>query len=191
MKKKINSPKIDLNEAYTKALHWFFAYPDREIGLNELSAAIKSSKTTTKKVVLQLVNEGFIEKTEIGRIWRLKCNKVHPYNISRKVPYHLNLILESGVMEVINEKIPNYQAVVLFGSYRKGDDNETSDIDIGVEVNDSKEVRLAEAGEIDVLGYRRKVVVNVHTFSRKKIDINLFANIVNGIVLDGFLEVRP
>ena len=41
------------------------------------------------------------------------------------------------------------------------------------------------------IGYRKNVPVNVHVFSRNKIDLNLFANIANGIILEGFLEVRP
>ena len=46
-------------------------------------------------------------------------------------------------------------------------------------------------GIVEQLGYRKKVNVNLHVFSRNKIDLNLFVNIANGIVLDGFLEVRP
>jgi len=33
--------------------------------------------------------------------------------------------------------------------------------------------------------------VHLHIFSRNKVDLNLFANISNGIILDGFLEVHP
>jgi predicted nucleotidyltransferase len=87
--------------------------------------------------------------------------------------------------------VPNSRAVVLFGSYRKGDDIETSDIDIAVEVIGDAEMKIMPLGAIPQLGYRKKVPVNIHIFSRNKIDINLFANIANGIVLEGFLEVRP
>ena len=44
---------------------------------------------------------------------------------------------------------------------------------------------------LEKLGFRTNVKVNLHIFSRNKIDLNLFANIANGIILSGFLEVLP
>ena len=78
----------------------------------------------------------------------------------------------------------------MFGSYRWGTDVEESDIDIAVEVIDNKDMQIIQLGIIEQLGYKKKVPVNLHVFSRNKIDLNLFANIANGIILEGFLEVR-
>ena len=85
--------------------------------------------------------------------------------------------------------MPNAKAIVLFGSYRKGDDNEESDIDIAVEVIDESRY-IEDFGVIGKFGYRRGITVNLNVFSRDKINNNLFSNIANGIVLDGFLEVK-
>jgi len=52
-------------------------------------------------------------------------------------------------------------------------------------------VKIVELGIFHKWGYRKNVSVNLHIFSRNKIDINLFSNIVNGIVLEGFLEAKP
>ncbi|MAF35906.1 hypothetical protein CL622_02190, partial [archaeon] len=68
---------------------------------------------------------------------------------------------------------------------------ESSDIDIAIEVVGNKELQIKELTTISKLGYRKNVVVNAHIFSRSKIDKNVFANIANGIVLQGFLEVQP
>ncbi|MBS3102579.1 nucleotidyltransferase domain-containing protein [Candidatus Woesearchaeota archaeon] len=181
----------DLNEAYQKAMAWFFSHPDREMSLNDLAEQLRISKTTAKRVVGELAGEGFLTKEVLGRIWRIKCNQRHPYNFTKKVSYNLSLIYESGILEAIHKKIENPRAIILFGSYRKGDDNEESDVDIAVEVLDNEEVRIAELGIIPVLGYRKNVPVNLYIFSRNKIDLNLFANVANGILLEGFLEARP
>ena len=101
------------------------------------------------------------------------------------------MVCESGILKEIHKLTPGARAVILFGSYRKGDDTEKSDIDIAVEVLDDKEVQMIELGIVPELGYRKNVPVNLYIFSRNKIDLNLFANIANGIVLEGFLEVRP
>ena len=52
-------------------------------------------------------------------------------------------------------------------------------------------MQIIGLGVVEQLGYRKNVPINLYIFSRNKIDLNLFANIANGFVLDGFLEVRP
>ncbi len=192
MTKKIKKiePRKD-EEAYQKILHWFFAYPNKEMSLNDISKELKISKTTANKIITIFVNEKFLKKEVLGRIWRISCNQNHQYFHTRKISHNLTMICESGILEEIHKHIPNARAIILFGSYRKGDDTEKSDIDIAVEILDNKELEITELGIIPKLGYRKNIPVNLHIFSRNKIDLNLFANIANGIVLEGFLEVRP
>lgn len=190
-KKLKKTELMELNEAYLKMIYWFFSFPDKEIGLNDLSEALKISKTTAKRVVLRLIDEGFLNREILGKIWRISSNQDHPYNYTRKISYNLALIYESVILNAIHDMIRNPKAVILFGSYRKGDDNEKSDIDIAVEVVGDEEVKIIELGVIPEFGHRKDVLVNIYRFSRNKVDLNLFANIVNGIVLEGFLEARP
>ncbi len=181
----------ELNEAYQKVLQWFFSFPESEIGLSDLSEALKISKTTANRIVTQLSEEGFLGIKVMGRIWRISCNPEHEYNYTRKVSYNLSMIYESGLIEEIHRRLPNPRAIVLFGSYRKGDDTDKSDIDVAVEVLDNEDVRIEQLGILPLFGHRENVVVNLFIFSRNKVDMNLFSNIANGIVLEGFLEVRP
>lgn len=182
---------VNLQEAHQKTLFLFFAFPDKVTGLSDLAAELQISKTTANHVVTTLKKEGFLQVEELGRVWRISCNKTHVYNYSGKIAYNLMLVYESSIVDEIRKEIQNPLAIVLFGSYRKGDDNERSDIDIAVEVLDNKDLRIIEFGVFPSFGYRKDVKVNLHLFSRKKIDANLFANISNGIVLYGFLEARP
>ena len=181
----------ELERTYDKCLVWFYAYPNIRIGLNELAKSINSSKTATKQVVESLIHETFLNREIIGKSWILSTNPKHDYIITKKMPYHLSKIYQSGVIGAIYKKIPQARAVILFGSYRWGTDIEKSDIDLAVETLDNKDLEIRQLGVIGELGYRKNVKVNMHIFSRNKIDLNLFANIANGIVLDGFLEVRP
>ncbi len=181
---------LELNEAYNKALLWFFSYPDKEISLSDLSENLGISKTTANRVVNRLVGERFLKLDVLGRVWRISVNKGHIFNYSKKIGFNLMMIYESNLIEEIHKTIPSPKAIVLFGSYRKGDDTEESDIDIAVEVIDDKELRILETELMPHMGYREKVPLKIHVFSRNKIDLNLFSNIANGIVLEGFLEVR-
>ena len=186
--KKISIMK--LSAAYNRILNYFFSFPSQAIGLNDLSQATKISKTSAKEAVLQLEKEKFLNREEIGRTWRITANPNHAYLMTRKVPQSLRLIYESGAVDLIREKYPSAKAIVLFGSFRTGSDNEKSDIDIAVEILGNKEPKVEQLEIIEHFGYRSKVPINLFIFSRNKIDINIFNNIANGIILDGFLEVK-
>lgn len=192
MKTILKGVKVEeIERAYEKTLAWFYAFPRRTIGLTELAHGIRASKTATKKAVEALVAEKFLSREIAGRAWLLSANQKHPYCKTKKIAYHLDKIYESGILEAIHTHFPQARAIVLFGSYRWGDDIEESDIDIALEVLDGHELQILRLGTLEHLGYRKHIPVNVHIFSRNKIDLNLFANIANGIVLEGFLEVRP
>ncbi|MEK6933381.1 MAG: nucleotidyltransferase domain-containing protein [Nanoarchaeota archaeon] len=190
MKKLKNVDITIFNETYGKVLQYFFAFPEQAIGLTDLATAVSSSKTTTKETVMHLVNEKFLQKEEVGKAWRISAVSRHSYQITRKMPSHLRLIYETGIVDAIREKIPSLKAIILFGTYRWGTDNEKSDIDIAVEILGNENPVITCLGKID-FGYRKGVIVNLFIFSRNKIDLNLFNNIANGIVLDGLLEVKP
>lgn len=192
MHMKLKSIKIEeLERAWEKSIIWFFAYPNARMGLTELSKLIKSSKTATKEAVNTLIKQEFLHKEVVGRSWILSANQKHNYFKTKKIAYHLDKIYEVGIVDAVYKTIPQARAITLFGSYRWGGDTENSDIDIAVEVLGNDELKITCLGVIAQFGYRKNVPVNLHIFSRNKIDLNLFANIANGIVLDGFLEVRP
>ncbi len=192
MSKKLQKVKqLELNEGYNKVLHYFFSFPTMRIGLSDLASVVKISKTTANRIVTQLVDEEFLRVEEIGRVWQITCNQNHIYNYSKKISSNLDMVYISGILDTIHKQFPNPKAIILFGSYRKGDDTEESDLDIAVEIAGSEDLKVQELGIFPKFGYRESVTANLHIFSRKNIDLNLFANIANGIVLDGFLEVRP
>jgi len=186
-----NVPLLEVPESYRKVLSYFFSFPSRPLGLSSLSQQINSSKTSVKLAVNTLIKQGFLQKEEIGKAWRLSANPKSQLMITKKIPYNLQLVYESGLVNAVYQKIPNARAIILFGSYRWGTDNEKSDLDLAVEILDNKELKIEPLGVIGQFGLRKNVTVNLHLFSRNKIDLNLFTNIANGIVLDGLLEVHP
>jgi predicted nucleotidyltransferase len=184
---------MELNEAYQKVLYWFFSFPNMETGLNDLSSDLNISKNTAKTIINHLVEAGFLNMKVYGKTWRITCNLNHLYNFTTKISFNLAMVYGAyygGLRDNILKIVGNAKSVILFGSYRKGDDNDKSDVDMAVEVAD-EELRIVELGIIPRLGFRNNVKVNLHIFSRNKVDLNLFSNIANGIVLEGFLEVRP
>jgi len=175
-------------------MYWFFSFPNMETSLNDLAKDLEISKTTAKRIVEVMVEDDFLIKKIYGKTWRITCNIKHYLNHSTKIAFNLSMIYNAynnGLKDTILDVVENAHSIILFGSYRKGDDNEKSDIDIAVEVSNDEDVKIVNLGTISHFGHRKNVPVNLHIFYRNKIDTNLFSNIANGIVIDGFLEVRP
>ena len=172
MEQKLKGVKVkELERAYEKCLVWFFAFPRTKIGLTGLAHSVNSSKTATKQAVESLLQQNLISRETAGKAWILLANQKNRSFITKKIPYHLDRIYESGILEAVHKAVPQARAIVLFGSYRWGDDVEESDIDIAVEILDDHEIKILRLGIVEQLGYRKNVPVNVHIFSRKKIDI--------------------
>jgi len=193
---ELKSKFQDLNEAYQKVLLWFFSFPTQQTSLTGLADNLDISKTTANRIVTMLEKEGFLAKDVLGKVWRISCNQQHVYNFSRKIAYNLTMVYESSLIQAIhdfmqNEFKQNPRTIILFGSYRKGDDTEKSDIDIAIEMLGNQSLSIHEFSVFPQFGYRKNVRVNLHVFTRNHTDLNLFSNIANGIVLEGFLEVRP
>ena len=186
--KNVTIPKLE--RTFNKCLVWFYAFPTTKIGLTDLAVSINSSKTATKEVVESLIQEQFLNREIIGKAWLLSSNQKHSFFSTKKIPYNLQNVYESGIIEAVYKNTPSPRAIILFGSFLWGTDLAESDIDIAVEVIDNHDLQIVPLGVIQRLGYRKNVPVNLHIFSRNKIEKNLFVNIANGIVLDGFLEVR-
>ncbi len=195
--KEIKIDKIELMKianAKQKILYWFFSFPTCETGLNDLASDLEISKVSAKKAIEILIEEEFLNKKVYGKAWRITCNPDHVYNFSSKVSFNLELVSQLYFLELrklILEKIGTPKSVSLFGSYRKGDDTKKSDLDIAIEISGSNKAKIIELGNVQKLGHRSNVKVNAYVYSRKNVDINLFSNIANGIVLEGFLEVKP
>ena len=193
---ELKSKFQELNEGYQKVLLWFFSFPTQQTSLTDLADNLDISKTTANRIVTVLEKEGFLVKDVLGKVWRISCNQQHIYNFSRKIAYNLTMVYESSLIQAIhdfmqNEFKQNSRAIILFGSYRKGDDTDKSDIDIAIEILGNQSLSIHKFRIFPQFGYRKNVKVNLHIFTRNNIDLNLFSNIANGIVLEGFLEVRP
>jgi len=181
----------DITAAHIRILYWFFAYPDKDFTFNGICEVTNTSKTTARAIIDDLCRNKWIRKTVLGRLWRLAANRETLEFRHAKIAHNLENVYATGIDKTVLNLYPQARAIILFGSFRKGDDASESDLDIAVEVPGTEELQIKPIGEIAMLGYRKNVKVNLHVFSRKKVDLNVFSNIANGIILHGFLEVRP
>ncbi len=168
-----------------KILETLFRFPEKEFTLSELATLGGVAKQNMTAIVKRLIQENLILVKRIGRIWRIRAYTDHKHFKNMKRIYNLYLLYESELLEEINKKYPHPRSVILFGSYGRGDDESTSDIDIAIELDKKQEYEIQKMKNKN-LGK----TIQIHLFHRTMIDKNLFSAIANGILLSGFLEVK-
>ena len=176
--------------ARNKVVEVLFKYPEKEFSLSDLAKEAGVAKANIGKILDEFQEAGLISIEKLSKIWRIRANQTDWFYIRSKIVYNLSFVYRSGLAEFLVDYFKNPKAVILFGSFRKGEDMSNSDIDIAVESDDAKGyeiIGLRELSEFEKIVERR---IQLHLFSRENIDIGVFNNIANGILLWGFLEVK-
>ncbi len=164
----------------------FFMHPSKQIYLMELSRRNKLAHTVVTPAIKTLLESKIILQNIEKRgkrkfpIYFSNLN-AKEFRKEKKI-FNFSLILRSGVIEFIEEQL-SPKSIVLFGSFQKGEDIETSDIDLFIE---------CAAEKIDLSLFEQKMERKIELHFNKKFSTyskELKNNIANGIVLSGFLEV--
>jgi len=163
----------------------FFINPNKEYYLTDISRDVGLAHTSVKRNLNKLVKLGVI-KESVKRRGKRKFpfyKAVSENKIFRKykIIHNLSSILESGLIDFIEERL-NPKSIVLFGSYQRGEDNEDSDIDLFVECKEE---------QLDVKIFEKKLERKIQLHFKENFTLypkELKNNIINGIVLSGFLE---
>lgn len=176
--------------AKRRILQVLFRYPEKEFSLSDLAREAGVAKANIGNILSEFQYAGLITIEKLSKIWRIKANLSNWHYLRNKIVYNLNFAYNSGLIEYLTDHFKNPKAIVLFGSFRKGEDLSSSDIDIAIESNEVKEhqiIGLRELSELEKVIGRK---IQIHLFNRKNIEISIFNNIANGVLLWGFLEVN-
>ncbi len=182
--------KLYEETAKNKIIEVLFRYPEKEFSLSDLAKEAGVSKANIGGILDEFQEAELIHIEKLSKIWRIKANQTNWLYIRSKIVYNLNFVYRSGLVEFLIDFFKNPKAIVLFGSFRKGEDLSNSDIDIAIESSEVKEYQITGFRELSefekIIGKR----IQIHLFNREDIDISVFNNIANGILLWGFLEVK-
>jgi len=171
---EINSKKFELLEP-------FFKDPSLETSIRQLSRETDISPAWISKNIKQF------EKKEILNVEdSLASKKISTGEKFRAVKeiYNYWKIQSSGLVELLEEELKP-DAIILFGSFERGEDRKNSDIDIAVINGREKNLDLSNF-EKNLLG-RNIEIQSIDDL--KNSDINFRNSLANGKTLYGFMEV--
>ncbi len=172
----------------TKVLEIFFDNPVPEgIGfqLREISRKINLAPKSVKLYLKELEKAELIFKKD-HRIHKYPVYYANRDNNYFKFLKRLNLIRrikESRLLDYLDERcMPD--AIVLFGSASKGEDIESSDIDLYLQCDEKK---------LDLSKYEKELKRKISIFFEKnfdKLSEELRLNMINGDKLKGYLRIQ-
>jgi len=193
MKKPIVSKKYRefyIETAKQRVFDVLLRYPEKEFSLSELARSAKVAKANIGDIINELKEIEFIQIIKFSNLWRIKANQSNWGFIRSKIVYNLNFIYQYNLVEFLIDYFGNPKSIILFGSFRLGRDISNSDIDIAIEREDFEEYKSVRLKELERFEEEIGRDIQIHLFNRNNVDINVFNNIANGIVLFGFLEVK-
>ncbi|MBI2040670.1 MAG: nucleotidyltransferase domain-containing protein [DPANN group archaeon] len=174
-----------------RVLEVLFRMPEAEFSLSDLAKEAGVAKPHIGSILKKFVGLNLITIIKLTKIWRIRANQQNWNFIRSKIVYNLNFIYQSGLVEFLSEYFKNPKAIVLFGSFRRGEDISSSDIDIAIETSEETEYNVIGLRELSDFEKNISRRIQIHKFNKKNVDMHVFNNIANGVVLAGFLEVQP
>jgi predicted nucleotidyltransferase len=152
----------------------FFLEPTKVHFIKEISKKINLAHTSVKIHIHTLIKDGLIAETNSEVFKGYKALRQNPDFIFEKKIANLIRIRDSGIIEELKEKYP--PSIILFGSCDKGEDIETSDIDIFV---DSKKFKF------DLEKFEKYLGRKIHLIFKEEAGKSLIQSINQGTILFG------
>lgn len=164
-----------------KLLKIFLDNPTENFRLRELARLSKISPPSVMDYLEEFEKEGLIKKYKRRNIpfyQAIRENEKFVLYKKLSILYELNV---SGLVGFLWDKLFP-EAIILYGSYAKGESIENSDIDIFI---------IGKEKEIDLENFEKKLGKKIHLFfesNPKNIPKELKNNLINGIILKGYFN---
>lgn len=165
-------------------LEHFLKHPTESIHLRELARQTGFSPAGCRKAVKRLVKQALVLESKTPVVTNYGANRDNQVWTALKRAYNLFSLYDSGLVEALRKTYEEPEAIVLFGSYSRGEDTEQSDIDIAVITNLEKSFGRKS---FEKTVARPINLIEVDLSRAKKEFINSLAN---GVILHGYLIVR-
>ena len=164
-------------------LRLFFEEPTREFNVREVARLAKTAPATASSRLKEFAKQSILKHRKERMLDLHRADLESASYRDLKLYYTIRKLRESGLIESLNEFYLK-PTIILFGSCSKGIDTETSDMDMVIISEKTKEFPSREE-------YGKKLRKELQLFAVKSLkglkNEHLISNVLNGIVLEGEL----
>ena len=181
----VNIYKLKLTNLQRETLRLLYIKAGTTLNQRHIAKKINVSPPAITKALPGLEKAGFIKifQDKETKRWSIELNRENHKIMQLKRVDNLQQVYESGLADFLEKECAG-ATIVLFGSYSRGDDTVTSDIDVAIIGRKEKQVHTAKYEMI----LERKIHMSFYE-SWQKIHKNLKENLCNGIILTGGVEL--
>ncbi len=179
----IYKPKLTLLQQ--AILRLLFIKRGNVLNQRAIALLLDVSPPAVMKALPGLEKENLIKlhQDKDSKRWSVELNSENNSALLLKQVDNLKQIFESGLASYLENENPG-ATIILFGSYSRGEDTITSDIDIAIVGRKEKTMNLKQFEKM----LERAINVNCYE-SFEKIHKHLKENLCNGIVLSGGIRL--
>jgi len=165
-----------------KLLRLFLDSPTESFRLREIARLTKISPPSVINYLKEFEKDGLIRrqiKREIPFYNSIRDNSNFILYKKISILFELN---DSGLIDYLWDKL-SPEAIILYGSFSRGESIESSDVDLFI---------LGKDKNIDLTNFEKKLNKRIHILfkeSTKEIPNELKNNILNGVILKGYIKV--
>jgi len=165
-------------------MNYFLENPTARLRVRQIERTLKLPLPSVIRYTKELKDEKILKDSDVAGIKLYSADILsNEYKLEKKC-HNLKRTIKSGLIEYLKKELIN-PTIVLFGSYSKAEDIESSDIDLYIETQGKEKINLEKYEKI----LNKKIQVFIYPNIKKIENKELANNIINGIVLNGFLEV--
>ena len=168
----------------SKIKEFFLQNPTALLRVRQIERQLKVPLPSAIRYTKELEKESILKKEEIAKINLYSADRISKNFMLEKRLFNIKQLYESGLIDFLIKHYSN-PAIIVFGSFSKGEDIEKSDIDIYIETPGRKTINLEKFEKI----LKRNIQLLVYSGIQNISNPMLANNIINGINLNGFIEV--
>lgn len=178
-----------MSKKMDKIVNLFLTDSYSKFNVREVARLTRLSPSTASKYLNRLVEEGILKRGVERNYILYSADAESKHFRDLKIYHNIKRIRLSGVIDFIEKELNYPEAILLFGSFVKGENRKESDVDLFILSESEQTLKLEQfekklGAKIQIFLYTRKDVEKM-----KKSNRELLNNIINGITLGGFFEV--
>ena len=172
------------NNIKEKIKGYFFVCPSSRLRVRQMEKELNLPLPSVIRYAYELEKEGILKKIKTGNVVFYSADRASENFLLEKKLYNLKSIFQSGLADYLIQQYSN-PAVAVFGSYSKGEDTETSDIDLYIETASNKKLSFEKYENC----LQRRIQLFVHKTIKEVKSKELANSVINGVIINGYIEV--
>jgi len=168
---------------YEKILNVFFDNPTNKFYIREIARITELNPNTVLNITNELIKEDLIKRDKKKHIVEVSANVNERFKGLKRIE-NFSKVYESGLFEFLNKEF-SPEAISIIGSYSRGEDVKSSDIDIVV-------ISKKEYKNIDLKKFEKLLGKKIHLIvtDYNKMSDEFYINLINGIILSGYITKK-